>query len=72
MEFTNRTEIIAALQSEFNEKPASFNNNEKTKSREKFWTFNRLHKYYWDLKLGRKETYRTQLNQSTGYYELKK
>lgn len=72
MEFTNRTEIIAALQSEFNEKPASFNNNEKTKSREKFWTFNRLHNFYWDLKLGRKQTYRTQLNQSTGYYELKK
>jgi hypothetical protein len=72
MEFTNRAEIIAALQSEFNEKPASFNNNEKTKSREKFWTFNRLHNFYWDLKLGRKQTYRTQLNQSTGYYELKK
>ena len=72
MEFTNRTEIIAALQSEFNEKPASFNNNEKSKSNEKFWTFNRLFHYYWDLKLGRKQTYRTQLNQSTGYYELKK
>ena len=72
MEFTNRTEIIAALQSEFNEKPASFNNNEKTKSREKFWTFNRLLHYYWDIKLGRKETFRTEYNPLTGYYELKK
>lgn len=68
--FRNREEVISALQKEFNAKPASFNNNERTKSREKFWTFNRLHTYYWDLKFGRKETYRTKLNPSTGYYEL--
>ena len=72
MEFTNRADIIAALQSEFNEKPASFNNNERTKSREKFWTFNRLHQYYWNLKCGMIQTYRTQFNPKTGYYELKK
>jgi hypothetical protein len=68
-EFNTRDEIIKALVAEFGEKVASFNAN---KSREKFWTFNRLFQYYWDLKLGRKETYRTELNTQTGYYELKK
>ena len=70
--FNTRTEIIKALQAEFEEKPASFNNNERTKSNEKFWTFNRLFHYYWDLKMGRKGTYRTILNPTTGYYELNK
>jgi hypothetical protein len=70
MEFTSRTEIISALQKEFNENPASFNNNEKTKSREKFWTYNRLLRYYWDIKCGFKKTYQTQYNPKTGYYEL--
>lgn len=71
MEFRNRKEVINALQSEFGHKPESFNNNEKTKSREKFWTLNRLITYYWDIKSGRKETYRTKYNEQTGYYELK-
>jgi hypothetical protein len=71
MTFTNRTEVIEALVKEYNEKPGSFSNNEKTKSREKFWTFNRLHKYYWNLKLGRTETYRTEYNPLTGYHQLK-
>ena len=70
MVFNTRTEIIKALQTEFNENPAGFNNNEKTKQREKFWTFNRLLRYYWDMKQGRKLTYRTVLNSETGYYEL--
>jgi hypothetical protein len=72
MEFTNRTEIIAALQTEFNENPKGFNNSTTNKSVEKFWTFNRLLHYYWDIKYGRKKTYMTKKNQSTGYYELKK
>jgi hypothetical protein len=72
MDFNTRTDIITALQTEFNENPAGFNNNEKTKSREKFWTFNRLLHYYWDIKLGRKETFRTEYNPLTGYHELKK
>jgi hypothetical protein len=72
MTFTNRTQIIEALVKEYGEKPGSFTNNEKTKSREKFWTFNRLNKYYWNLKCGMIETYRTQLNTKTGYYDLKK
>jgi hypothetical protein len=70
MVFNTRTEIIKALQTEFNENPAGFNNNERTKSREKFWTFNRLLRYYWDMKQGRKQTFRTVLNPETGYYEL--
>ncbi len=70
--FTNRTEIIEALVKEYGEKAASFNNNEKTKSREKFWTYNRLHQYYWNLKCGMIQTYRTELNPKTGYYDLKK
>ena len=68
--FVNRQEIIKALESEFGHKAVSFNNNEKTKSREKFWTYNRLLRFYWDIKCGFKETYRTQLNERTGYYEL--
>jgi hypothetical protein len=72
MEFKNREEIIAALVVEYGENPKSFNNNEKTKSREKFWTFNRLHKYYWNMKCGMIRTYLTELNPKTGYYELKK
>jgi hypothetical protein len=71
IEFKTRTDIINALQSEFNEKPASFNNNERTKSREKFWTYNRLHRYYWNLKCGMIQTYRTELDPKTGYYKLK-
>lgn len=71
MELTNRLNVIVALKQEFNENPDSFYNTKTNKSVEKFWTFNRLLKYYWDLKLGRKETYRTQKNVETGYYELK-
>lgn len=67
-----REDVINALVTEFGEKTASFNNNERTKSREKFWTFNRLHQYYWNLKCGMIQTYRTELNPKTGYYELKK
>lgn len=72
MEFTNRTEIIAALKEEFNENPKGFNNTEKSKSVEKFWTYNRLLHYYFDIKNGRKKTYMTRLNPATGYFELKK
>ena len=50
MEFRNREEVIDALVKDFNQKPGSFNNNERTKSREKFWTFNRLIHYYFKLK----------------------
>jgi len=71
-ELNTRTDVIKALVAEFNEKPAGFNNNERTKSNEKFWTFNRLFHYYWDLKHGRKGTYRTTLNPATGFYELNK
>ena len=70
--FENRTEIISALENEFGHKASSFNNNEKTKSREKFWTYNRLLRYYFDIKMGIKETYRTKYNKTTGYYELRK
>lgn len=45
-EFKTRQDIIQALVEEFSEKESSFNNNEKTKSREKFWTYNRLFHYY--------------------------
>jgi hypothetical protein len=69
MEFTNRGEIILALQKEFNYKPESFSYN---KTALRFWTFNRLLHYYWDIKQGRKKTYITELNPETGYYELKK
>jgi hypothetical protein len=46
MEFKTREDIIKALVEEFGEKTSSFNNNERTKSREKFWTYNRLFHYY--------------------------
>jgi len=72
MQFKTREDVIKALQIEFNENPKGFTNNERTKSREKFWTFNRLHKYYWNLKCGIIHTYRTELNKKTGYYELSK
>ena len=70
MTFENRNQIIEALVKEFGEKPGSFNNNGRTKSREKFWTYNRLHQYYWNLKCGMIQTYRTHYNEKTGYYEL--
>ena len=69
MEFTNRAEVIEALARDFGKNPASFNNNERTKSREKFWTFNRLIHYYWDIKYGRKETYHTTQGED-GYFHL--
>jgi hypothetical protein len=68
VKFNNREEVIAALVAEFNKKPESFNYN---KTAQKFWTFNRLIHYYWDIKLGRKETYHTAYNPATGYHELK-
>jgi hypothetical protein len=46
IEFKTREDIIKALVAEFGEKEGSFNNNERTKSREKFWTYNRLFHYY--------------------------
>jgi hypothetical protein len=49
-EFNTRQDIIQALVEEFNEKASSFNNNEKTKSREKFWTYNRLLHFYYKKK----------------------
>ena len=70
--FANREEIIAALVNEFGEKAASFNNNENTRSRERFWTYNRLLRYYWDIKCGFKKTFQTRYNFKTGYYELGK
>jgi hypothetical protein len=70
--FNTRTEIINALRDEFGHNPNGFNNTSTNKSIEKFWTANRLRTFYWDIKHGKKETYKTQLNKSTGYYELKK
>ena len=72
MEFSNRQEIIAALEAEFGENPRGFNNTEKSKSVEKFWTYNRLFHYYWDIKKGLKKSYLTQFNPLTGFHELKK
>jgi hypothetical protein len=68
-EFATRGEVINALVEEFNENPNSFSYN-KTATR--FWTFNRLIHYYWDIKNGRKKEYNTVLNPETGWYELKK
>lgn len=70
--FQSRQEIISALKNEFGENPNSFNNTSTNKSVEKFWTYNRLLHYYWDIKHGRKKTYITKKNPETGYYELKK
>lgn len=47
-QFKNRAEIIEALVNDFGEKASSFNNNESTKSREKFWTYNRLLNFYYN------------------------
>jgi hypothetical protein len=65
--FNTRGDIILALVSEFDENPNSFSYN---KTAMKFWTFNRLLKYYWDIKMGRKRRYATKKNKKTGYYEL--
>ncbi len=67
--FSNRQEIIQALSEEFNERPNGFSYN---KTALKFWTYNRLFHYYWDIKWGRKKEYNTILNPETGWYELKK
>ena len=67
-EFKTREDVIQALTEEFQEKPAGFSYN---KTATLFWTFNRLIHYYWDLKQGRIQRFRTQLNTETGYYELK-
>ena len=67
--FETREEIIKALATEFNENPTGFSYN---KTALKFWTFNRLFHHYWDIKMGRKNVFRTKLNSETGYYELKK
>jgi hypothetical protein len=66
--FNTRQEIINALVAEFN---ANSNNFDYNKTAVKFWTFNRLFHYYWDLKMGRKCTYLTEFNPTTGYYQLK-
>ena len=68
-EFNTRGEVIDALVTEFNLNRNGFNYN---KTAIKFWTYNRLLHHYWDLKMGRKCTYLTELNPETGYYELKK
>ena len=67
--FNTRGEVINALVTEFNQNRNGFSYN---KTAVKFWTFNRLIHHYWDLKMGRKCTYLTELNPATGYYELKK
>lgn len=69
IEFKTRTDVICALQKEFEHNPNGFNYNA---SAQKFWTFNRLKNFYWDIKRGRKEIYKTQLNKATGFYELKR
>jgi len=69
MLFKNREEVIEALVKEFNKKEESFSYN---KTAIKFWTCNRLINYYWDIKLGKKETYNTVYNSTTGFHELKK
>lgn len=66
-EFSSRGDVILALVKEFGENPNSFSYN---KTAMKFWTFNRLFHYYWDIKLGRKRQYATKKNSETGYYEL--
>mgnify|MGYP003704698585 CR=1 FL=1 len=68
-EFNTREEVIDALVTEFNMYRNNFNYN---KTAVKFWSFNRLLRQYWDLKMGRKCTYITQFNPETGFYELKK
>ena len=47
--FSNRKEVIDALVSDFNRNEKSFNNTPTNKQREKFWTYNRLMKHYYEL-----------------------
>jgi len=65
--FKTRDEVIDALVKDFGCKAASFNNNERTKSREKFWTYNRLRNYYYN-KLRRVEQVLPNLPQKDGMY----
>jgi hypothetical protein len=48
--FNTRQEIINALVEQWDENPKSFNNTSTNKQIEKFWTYNRLLKHYYELK----------------------
>tara|TARA_B100000902_G_scaffold391990_1_gene443585 strand:- start:169 stop:405 length:237 start_codon:yes stop_codon:yes gene_type:complete len=47
--FSNRKEVIDALVSDFGRDERSYNNTPTNKQREKFWTYNRLMKHYYEL-----------------------
>lgn len=47
--FSTRQEIINALVEQWGENPKSFSNSSTNKQTEKFWSYNRLLKYYHEL-----------------------
>ena len=67
----SREDIILALVSEYDKNIKSFYNTPTSKNNEKFWTLNRLTRYYNDLRSGKKGTFNTERGED-GVFKLKK
>lgn len=68
-EFENKDEVVKELSYWFDCRKESFYNNERTKSREKFWTYNRTLQYYFS-KVRRVEQILPHLPKKDGCYLL--
>ena len=69
VEFESKNEIVKELTYWFGCTESSFYNNERTKSREKFWTYNRTLQYYFK-KVKRVEQILPHLPKKDGCYLL--
>lgn len=54
-EFKNKDEVVDALVNDFGKRRETFYNTPTNKNIEKFYTFNRTLRYYYDLKSGKKK-----------------
>tara|TARA_R110000803_G_scaffold206298_1_gene273494 strand:- start:1267 stop:1503 length:237 start_codon:yes stop_codon:yes gene_type:complete len=55
LEFKNKDEVVDALVKDFGKNSKTFYNTPTNKNIEKFYTFNRTLRYYYDLKSGKKK-----------------
>lgn len=55
LEFKNKDEVVDALVKDFGKRRETFYNTPTNKNIEKFYTFNRTLRYYYDLKSGKKK-----------------
>jgi hypothetical protein len=69
-EFDGPMDVIDALVKNYGKSKSSFLNTPTNKQRQKFWTFNRLMHFYFDIQRGDKERYRTV--KKNGIYVLSK